>query len=288
MFRSGSAMALKSTIDDSKTLVGKINTHKSPLVGTIITIPSITIAQLVGQSESDVVMIDMEHAPQPIEVVTQMVHSFNASSRGRGLPLIRIPSHGVEWIKWALDSGSSGIIVPMVNDTNEMKAIIDRAIYPPGGRRSYGPIYAPYAYPDGVKASGGMPGYVERAKRGDIALLPMIESKEGLANVKEIMSLEHVTGVLVGPADLRLSLGMSAAIDGPEPEFADALKKIVATAKRFGKVGTVALGGEAITKRALEGFDFVLTGFDMGALASGMAQELATARKSVQAGAANL
>ena len=282
-------MASASTSDDSKTLVGQVKSSKSPLVGTIITIPSITIAQLVGQSESDVVMIDMEHAQQPIEVVTQMVHAFNSSSRGRGLPLIRIPSHGVEWVKWALDSGASGIIVPMVNDATEMKAIIDRAIYPPGGRRSYGPIYAPYAYPDGVKAGGGMAGYVERAQRGDIALLPMIESKDGLTNVEGIMSPEHVTGVLVGPADLRLSLGMSAAIDGPETEFTDALKKIVLIGKKLGKVvGTVALGEEAISKRASAGFDFILSGFDMGALMSGMGQELATARRSVEAGVAKL
>ena len=123
--------------------------------------------------------------------------------------------------------------MPMVNDAKEMKAIIDRALYPPRGRRSFGPIYAPYAHPDGSKAGGGQAGYFERARQGDVALLPMIESKDGLENVEEIMSLDGVSGVLVGPADLRLALGMPVGIDGPEPEFVDALKKIVSTGKKL-------------------------------------------------------
>lgn len=108
-------MAAAQNNDTTRTFIGRIKSQKSPLVGTILTIPSITIAQLVGQSDSDVIMIDMEHAPQPIEVVTQMVHAFASSSRGRGFPLIRIPSHGVEWVKWALDSGAAGIIVRQTN-----------------------------------------------------------------------------------------------------------------------------------------------------------------------------
>jgi len=276
-------------LDPTKTFVGKVRSQKTPLVGTILTMPSITVAQLVGQSDSDVVMIDMEHAPQSMEVVTQMVHAYAAASRGRGFPLIRIPSHGVEWIKWALDSGSAGIVVPMVNDVGEMKAIIDRALYPPHGRRSFGPIAAPYAHPDGPKAEGGQAGYFERARNGSIALLPMIESKEGLQNVEAIVSLEGVSGVLVGPADLRLSLGLPVGIDGPEPEFADALKTIVGAATKHGKVvGIVALGEDAIRKRAAEGFEYILSAFDAGSLMSGLASELAMAKRGVEAGTAKL
>lgn len=275
--------------DPTKTFVGKVRSQKSPLVGTILTIPSIAVAQLVGQSDSDVIMIDMEHAPQPMEVVTQMVHAYAAASRGRGFPLIRIPSHGVEWIKWALDSGSAGIIVPMVNDVGEMKTITDRALYPPYGRRSFGPIAAPYAHPEGPKAEGGQAGYFERARNGSIALLPMIESKDGLKNVEAIVSLDEVSGVLVGPADLRLSLGLPVGIDGPEPDFVDALKKIVGAAKKHGKVvGIVALGEDAIRKRAAEGFEYILSAFDAGSLMSGLATELITARRGVEAGMAKL
>ena len=210
----------------SKTFVGFIKSRNRPLVGTVLTLPSVTIAQLAGQSDGEFVMIDMEHAPLTIEVFTQMVHAYVAASRHSTprFPLVRIPSHGVEWVKWAMDSGASGIVVPMVNNAAEMRAIIDRAIYPPAGRRSFGPLYAPFAHPDGPGM--GMGGYFERAQRGEIALLPVIESKEGLKNAEEILSLDGVSGVFIGPADLRLSLGLPPAVDGSEPEFLEALQRI--------------------------------------------------------------
>lgn len=71
-------------------------------------------------------------------------------------------------VKWGLDSGASGIIVPMVNSAEEMLTILDRGLYPPKGRRSYGPIYA------GLTAPGGQATYFESAQRGDVAMIPMI------------------------------------------------------------------------------------------------------------------
>jgi len=232
-------------------------------------------------------MIDMEHAPFTIDVVTQMVHAFVSSSKGSRLPIVRIPSHGVEWIKWAMDSGAAGIIIPMVNNAEEMKQILDRALYPPIGRRSFGPLYAPFGHPEG--AQSGMGGYFERAKRGDIAILPIIESREGLETAEEIMALDGVSGVFIGPADLRLSLGLSAATDGPEVEFLDALRKICDIGKKLGKVvGSMGMGETIAHKRAAEGMDFLLSTFDYGALVGGFASELAAARKGVESAVAKL
>jgi 2-keto-3-deoxy-L-rhamnonate aldolase RhmA len=190
-----------------KNFVAKIRSQDGPLIGTVLSMPSVTAAQIAAQTAADFVMIDMEHAPLPMDIVTQMVHAYVQTSRGTKFPIVRIPSHSVEWVKWALDSGCAGIIIPMVSNAAEMGAIIDRAIYPPGGRRSFGPFYAPLAHPDGPGAPGsGVGTYVQRAQRGEIAILPMIESKEGLENVEAILGLEHVSGCFVGPADLRVSV----------------------------------------------------------------------------------
>ncbi|KAK3724826.1 hypothetical protein LTR37_000874 [Vermiconidia calcicola] len=279
-------VAHKMDAHASKTFVNHLRAN-GPCVGTVLTIASDVIAYLAGQADGDFVMIDMEHAPLTMDVVTRMVHAYAASSRGNRFPLVRIPSHGVEWVKWALDSGAAGVIVPMVGNAAEMKAIIDRAVYPPGGRRSFGPLYAPFAHPEG--AASGMGGYFERAKRGEIALLPMIESKEGLQNAEEILSLEHVSGVFIGPADLRLSIGLPPAIAGEEPQFLDALRRITNAAKKHGKVvGCMGMGEQAAMERAAEGMDFLLSTFDNGAMVTGFATELAAARKGVQAAASKL
>lgn len=266
---------------ESKTFVNAIKANNGKaLVGTVLTIGHPFIANLAGQAPGEFVMIDMEHAPMTIDVVTQMVSSYVMSSKGTKYPIVRIPSHGVEWVKWALDSGAAGIIVPMVSNAKELRDIIDRAIYPPGGRRSFGPIVAPFAHPDGAET--GMGAYFARAKAGEIALLPMIESKEGLENCEEILSMEHVSGTFVGPADLRLSLGMPPAIDGTEPEFLEAMKKIVDVAKKHGKVaGTMGMGEDAAKKRAAEGYEFLLSTFDNGAMVGGFARDLEAARRGV-------
>ena len=91
-------LAIEARQKASMSFIDRISASSQPLIGTILTIGSTTIAQVVGLSESDVIMIDMEHAPLSVDVVTQMVHAFTASSRGKGVPLIRVPSHGVEWV----------------------------------------------------------------------------------------------------------------------------------------------------------------------------------------------
>lgn len=73
-----------------------------------------------------------------------MCHAVLAASQGACLPIIRVPSHGVEWIKWALGSGAAGIVIPIVNTTEEMRAVINKALYPRHGSRSWGPFHAPF------------------------------------------------------------------------------------------------------------------------------------------------
>lgn len=264
-----------------QSFIGRIASHKGPLIGSGLTLPSTAVAQLAGQSDCDFVMIDMEHSPMTIDVVTQMVHAFVASSNGTKFPLIRVPSHGVEWIKWALDCGAAGIIIPMVNNADEMKAILDRALYPPLGRRSFGPLNAPFARPQG--AAEGVGGYFQRAKRGEIAILPMIESKEGLDNAEAILSLGGVSGTFIGPADLRLSLCLTVGVDGSEPAFLHALSDICAIGKKHRKVvGCMGMGEIGAGSRAAEGMDFLIATADSSALVSGMAADIASARKGIR------
>jgi len=264
----------------SQSFVGKITSQKRPLIGSGLTLPSTAIAQLAGQSDCDFVMIDMEHSPLTIDIVMQMVHAFVASSNGTKFPLIRVPSHGVEWIKWALDSGAAGIIIPMVNNVDEMKALLDRALYPPLGRRSFGPSNAPFARLQG--AENGVGGYFQRARRGEIAILPMIESKEGLENVEAILSLDGVSGTFIGPADLRLSLGLTVGVDGSEPAFLQALKDICAIGKKFHKVvGCMGMGETGAGSRAAEGMDFLIATADSSALVAGLAADIGLARNGI-------
>lgn len=251
-----------------------------PLIGAILTFDSPLVAQMAAQM-FDWVFIDMEHSPLTAIAATQLVHTVTATSKGACLPIVRVPSHGVEWIKWALDSGAAGIIIPMVNNPEEMEAIIQRAIYPPRGQRSFGPLNATFGtglHPSDLK------GYYERAQRRDVAILPIIESAEGLKNAEAILGVDGVSGTFIGPYDLRLSLGLPGGVDGTEAEFTGALEKICAAAAKTGKhVGSMAVGEGVIKKRMENGMKWLAVTIDAQILMGGLLNVKATADAAVEA-----
>jgi 2-keto-3-deoxy-L-rhamnonate aldolase RhmA len=238
---------------------------KGTLLGASVSLGSISCAQIIARSGFDWAFIDMEHAPQSAREVTELTHAIVGASVGQCVPIIRAPSHGVEWIKWALDSGAAGVIIPMVRSRAECAEIIQRSLYPPLGQRSFGPFHAPFANMD---RHSDMGTYMSKTSK-TLAILPMIESVEGVEHAEEILSVKGVTGCFVGPYDLRLSMGLPGG-DGEEPVFIQALEKILSIGKRYGlEIGTVA-GSERAAKRKKEmGFSFLLVGSDGAFLASG-------------------
>ncbi len=261
------------------TFASRLAASDKPLLGCVVTLSPYLAVKMVARAGFDWVMIDMEHAPYTAEQASNMVHAVVGASAGRCLPLIRVPSHGVEWIKWAMDSGAAGIIVPMVETAAQMQEIITAARYPPRGARSFGPAYAAYGDidPDATRMT-----YFAAASRAEIAILPMIESAAGVEQVHEILSVDGVSGVFVGPQDLRLSLGLSPG-DGQEPNFVDALTKITTVAKSLNKpIGSMGMESEQVRDRAESGMQFLLCSIDAFALRSGLADDLRTARAGLK------
>lgn len=282
MYSDGPASKPTSAIPEVKTEVKTFSgliMEKGPILGGAISIGSVLCAQIVARSGFDWVLIDMEHAPTSPREATNLTHAVVAASAGECVPIIRTPSHGVEWIKWALDSGAGGIIIPMVTSAKETEEIIQRGIYPPVGKRSFGPFLAPYADTDN---SSDVAKYLSKRVK-DLAIMPMIESVEGVEMAEEILSVKGVTGCFIGPYDLRQSLGLSGG-DGEEPQFIEALEKVLRIGKRLGlNIGTVA-GTEAAAKRKTEmGFAFLLTGQDPNFLAAGAKASWQQADKGVKA-----
>jgi len=246
--------------------------------GAYIMLPSILSAHIVGSAKFDWVLIDMEHSPLAPLDATNIVQAIAVGSHNKTVPLIRIPCHGVEYVKWALDSGAAGIIVPMVQSKVEMYNIIRYAKYPPLGQRSFGPFNAPYADLD---ADSTMEKYFTRTAK-DIAILPMIESVQGVNNVEDIVSVPGVTGLFVGPVDLRLSMNL-AGTHGEEPQYLEALEKISNAASKLKvPVGIFAAEPTSITILENIGYSFFLVSGDVMGLSNGVTKSLAKARKASQ------
>lgn len=234
----------------------RTKTDGSPTLGCTLGFGTPYSAQILSRIGYDFVLIDMEHNPLSAREAGVMTQAVVAASAGGCQAIIRVPSQGVEWIKWALDCGAAGIFVPMVESVAEMENVIQHATYPPRGRRSFGPALAVFTDQDPTATSES---YL-RITSPYISVIPMIESVVGLAHLEEICGMDGVTSVFVGPVDLRLSMGLPGG-DGTESIYLDALRKVVATCKRFKKpAGIFATDAKSCGRRMSEGFTYLLVG----------------------------
>jgi 2-keto-3-deoxy-L-rhamnonate aldolase RhmA len=167
----------------------------------------------------------------------------------------------------------------MVQNALEMEAIIQRALYPPRGQRSFGPYHAQFA----DSQTQSFADYYDKAQRREIAIIPILESREAVENAEVILRVDGVSGAFIGPYDLRLSYGLPGGSDGEEAEFIDAVHKICQLGRQLGKpIGSMGAGEALARKRAGQGMEFLLVSFDFNTVVQGFQSHLEAARRGIQ------
>ena len=165
------------------------------LIGTIITLPSPEIAEILSFAGFDWLFIDTEHATLGVQDVQRILQSI----QGRCPCIVRVSSGDELWIKKILDIGVDGIIVPFVNSADEAQKIIRFCKYPPDGSRSVG-ISRAHEY--GMKFNE----YIDCANNS-IAVILQIEHIDAVRNIHSIVQVPGIDGIFVGPYDLSGSMG---------------------------------------------------------------------------------
>jgi 4-hydroxy-2-oxoheptanedioate aldolase len=162
----------------------------------------------------------------------------------------------------------------MVNSRAEAEAAVTACRYAPKGIRSYGPIRAPYyAGRD----------YFAHADETVLCIV-MIETKEAVERLDDILSVPGIDAAYIGPADLSVSLGLQPASDHEEPLFADAIDRILEGCRHHKIVPGVHAGTVTTArKRVDQGFLMVEMCDDAGALARTSAADLKAVRGSADA-----
>ncbi|ROT38300.1 Phosphoenolpyruvate/pyruvate domain-containing protein [Sodiomyces alkalinus F11] len=248
----------------------------APLLGSYLMLSSTLLAYTLGGAGFDWVLIDMEHSPLSPADATALVHAVSVASRNKTVTFVRTPSSGVEYVKWALDSGANGIVVPMIQSREQAEAVVSHARYPPAGQRSFGPFYAPYA---NLAGDGTLTGYAAETAK-DVSVILMIESAAGVENAEGIMSTPGISGIFVGPVDLRLSLGLSGP-HGEEAAYLQALGKIAQLGQQLGvKVGIFVAQPDVMPRLQRLGYSYFLVGGDVMFAGNG-ARAALTAAKDV-------
>lgn len=209
---------------------------------------------VVSDSGFDWLLLDTEHSPNELPaVLTQL----QAARGGTATPIVRPSSNDPVEIKRLLDIGAPGLLIPYVQTVEEAREAVAATRYPPAGIR-------------GVTGSGRasrygrVPGYIQKAE-SEISVLLQVETREAMAELEAIASVDGVDGIFIGPADLSTSYGYHGS--WANPEMQDVLKDAVDRLSALGKPAGILTANEEEARRFLSwGYRFVAVGADLGLL----------------------
>lgn len=215
---------LKSRIAEGKAGLGVISPTIDP-----------TICEYIGLLGMDFYMIDAEHGAITASDITNMVRACELRNT---TPLARIRSVDTKLILQFMDSGVMGVMMPTIDNVEDVKQLVEAIKYPPLGKRGLGPVRAA----DYMQGPMSQEAYVKFANEQTL-VLPQIETMECVKNLPELCKIEGVDGFIIGPRDLAMSMGY---YDGPgHAEVKKVLDEIFTTILESGKwFGTVAGNAE--------------------------------------------
>ena len=237
-----------------------------------LAIPSAFSAETMAHQGWDSLTVDMQHGVVDYQMAATMLTAISTTDV---TPLVRVPWLDPGIIMKMLDAGAYGVICPMVNTVADAETLVAACRYPPAGGRSFGPIRALlYAGAD----------YPKHANETVIAFA-MIETRQALDNLEEILSVDGLDAIYVGPADLSLALGCTPTFDQEEKPVVEAIAYIAAKAREKGVVAGIHNGTPEYALRMIEtGYRFVTMGSDARMMAAGAKAALAGLRGGLSAG----
>ncbi|ERJ18551.1 24-dihydroxyhept-2-ene-17-dioic acid aldolase protein [Salinisphaera shabanensis E1L3A] len=248
-----------------------INTFKQRLtqgdaqIGLWVACGDPTVAEICSHTGFDWLVIDGEHGPNGLRDVLAQLRAMGDT---RSQPVVRVKDDDRATIKQMLDIGAQTLLVPMIESAEQARAAVASVTYPPAGKRGIGAALA--------RASGynTYTDYLDEAD-AQICLLLQIESQAGLAALDDILAVDGVDGVFIGPADLAADMGHRGNPTHADVRQAveDAVNRIVAAGKPAGMLSS----NHDFSSRCLElGATFVAVGSDVGLLVNSARQLRAT------------
>ena len=230
---------LHRCIADSKVATGIFIGSNSPGLAEL----------LVNGTDLDWFATDLQHASIPANDSANLLRAVQAADP-EVTPFVRLPDHSVYWIQQSLDSGYTGLIVPLVESADEARQLVRAAYFPPIGDRSSAGSIRSYLY-----------GMEPDTVNDKLILLPQIESAKGLENTEEILAVEGVSGVLLGPEDLSLSCGWRGKDLWSFQPFMNAIERVITACRKENKLSSILTGGYNEAREA--GFDIIGFGSDL-------------------------
>ena len=221
-------------------------------LGTWLQINNATAAEVLANTGYDWISIDIEHTDIDIVSLTNLLRGMY----GRGVaPIARVTTNDTIEIRRVLDGGAQGVLVPFVCTAEQAQRAVSAAKYPPWGVRGYSFCRA---NDWGINFAGDV-----QTANDETAVIVMIESKEGVENIGDILAVEGVDAAFIGPYDLSGSYGIPGQIQSPVVR--DACRTVIEACEAANKsVGLLLVRPtpDAIRQVIEDGFTLICMGLD--------------------------
>ncbi len=206
--------------------------HGDACFGTMVrSFNSLDVIPMAAAAGWDYVILDSEHCGFESETISDLclISKYEESLT----TLVRVPDKLYHHIARALDLGAEGLVLPRVDTRDEVESIIQAAKYHPLGKRGASVSQIATRYRP-VPARQ----YLDWANRETLIVI-QIESQQAVDNVDNLVSVEGVDAVMIGPFDLSQDMGIPGELD--HPRVADAYRNVIAGCRRHGVAAGVHL-----------------------------------------------
>lgn len=211
-----------------------------PLLGAILRLPSESLVEMVAIAGMDCVLLDLEHGPADLVSLQHHV----AAAQVHGVPtLVRVGENEPALVLRCLDLGVAGIVFPHVSSVEDARRAVAASHYPPLGERGFASYTRAGRY-------GATPSGEHLDAGADTLVVVMVEDAAGCAAAPDLLAVDGVDAVLVGPADLSVALGLRG--DAQHPDVLAARRDVHEAAAKASRAVVMIVGSP---ESALDAFD---------------------------------
>lgn len=193
------------SMDAVKRFRDGLNTEKG-VFGPFMIATDPAMVESAGYAGYDFVLLDMEHGTTTFQTLPNLIQAANVAGV---MPVVRVPRGSDIWIDQALDVGAGGLMIPQIDTAEQARAAVSAAKFAPLGTRGTCRFVRSACF-------GGVPGSEYFQKAQDTVVIVQAEGKKAVENLDEILDVEGIDIVFVGPYDLSSSLGVIGQIDHPK------------------------------------------------------------------------
>lgn len=205
-----------------KRLLADLATQPGRVLGTWTQFTDPAVIDLLGSAGYTFTIIDGEHGAIGVETAAALVRACEAAGV---VPLVRVPRGDTVWIGKLLDAGAAGIVAPGVESADEAAALVAATRFAPAGSRGACPIVRAAEH-----SLAPWSQVVERQRAAGV--IALVETAAGVAQCEAIAHTPGLMGLMVGPFDLSVALGLAGQIDHADVQAG--ARRVVAAARTAG------------------------------------------------------